>query len=69
MTTDRSRYHLQHFPSTVGYFFHPLAQEHIEDGSCLCLVADSVAFPERLHAASHRSELSLEPCVPVSGVG
>lgn len=77
MTTDWSRYHFQHFPSTVGYFFHQL-QEHIEDrnpdnfvhSSCLSLVADSVALPERLHAASHHSELSLVPCdVAVSGVG
>lgn len=39
-------------------------------GSCLGLVTDSVACPERLHTASHRSELCLLPWdVAVPGVG
>lgn len=75
MTTD---WKTQHFPSAVGCFVHWLAQELIEGrnsdnivrSSCVWLVTDSVAFPERLHAASHCSELSLVPCdVAVCGVG
>lgn len=38
-------------------------------GSCLWLVTDSLASPERLRTASHRGEFSVPCVVAVSGVG